>query len=239
MTSLSKLPTFKSVLNSFSGRFNPPQIFSDFLEMTICALSMQQEEERYLEIAAKYDKQELNKFAEALAAMISEMGDLHNGFSDPLGDYFQEYITHGHNGQFFTPLPITELLARITIPGPTKFQKILDPAAGSARTLLYAAAIIGPHNYFYAADNDRNCAMMAAINLCFHGLPGEAACMNSLSNEYYFGWKIETFPLPHLSKITEAQSYILLREIKKTEFKENDFADNVTIIDSGEQLSLF
>jgi type I restriction-modification system DNA methylase subunit len=193
---------------------------------------MQKEEERYLEIASKYDSKELQLFAKALAALVDEMGNLMDGFSDPMGDYFQEFITKGHNGQFFTPLPITELMAQINLQGPAKHQNILDPAAGSARTILSAAKIIGPNNFFFAADNDRSCAMMSAINMCLHGLPGEVACMNSLSNEFYFGWKIRTFPIPHLSRINESQSYIVLRGVNKIESKKD-------IIINPPQLSLF
>lgn len=38
-----------------------------------------------------------------------------DGLRDCLGDYFQEYISGGHIGQFFTPQNICELMASLTI----------------------------------------------------------------------------------------------------------------------------
>lgn len=233
---------FSLILNSLAGKHSLGTTFSDFLELSICALSNQKKEERYLEIISRYSKDEALIFSEAFASMIIEMGDMYNGWQDPLGAYFEEFITRGHNGQFFTPNTITDFMAQINLDKDSSGQRIIDPACGSGRTLLSAAKHAGPNNYFFAADVDRNCAMMSAINLCLHGLKGEVAWMNSLSNQFFGGWIITLFPFPHLIEINVDQSNIALKlpefinqMSEKKEFKpiERSNSDNTV------QLSLF
>lgn len=233
---------FSAIMNSLASRHSLGSSFSDYLELSICALSNQAKEERYLEIISRYSKEEASVFAEAFAAMVFEMGDMNNGWHDPLGAYFEEFITRGHNGQFFTPVPITELMARINLPEKTHGLRILDPACGSGRTLLSAAQQSGQFNKFYGADVDHNCAMMSAINMCLHGLGGEVAWMNSLSNQYFGGWVIPRFPFPHLVEICENQSEIVLKlpETLKAECEKKPLMP-IDISDQkfGSQLMLF
>jgi type I restriction-modification system DNA methylase subunit len=235
----SKL-NFKSAINSIAYRHSVPSVFTDFLELSICCLSAGALEDRYLSIVNRYQPNEIQDFAKAFAGMILEMGDLNlKTYSDPLGEFFEEFVTRGHNGQFFTPVTITELMAKISFSERTTGLKIADPACGSGRNLISAAMECGPSNSFYGADVDRNCAMMTAINLTLHGLPGEVSWMNSISNEWYGGWAIVNFPFPHLIEITEEASYIKLRlpEVQKEPLTINN---NISFpINSSTQLTLF
>lgn len=186
--------------------------FTDFLEMSVCALSLGAMETRYLEIVGRYDKQEVNSMADAFAALVMEMDNHGEGLRDILGDFFMEHISHGHNGQFFTPEPICEMMARMTNPIEPG-SRVLDCACGSGRTLL-AAAKINRNASFYGADVDRNCAMMCLINFCLNGMLGEVAWMNSLSNEFFGAWQIRLHPkggVPYIVSITEAESVIVLK----------------------------
>lgn len=233
---------FSDILNFIARKHSLGNTFSDFLELAVCALSMQQKEDRYLEVISRYDKDEALGFSEAFASMIIEMGDFNIGWNDPLGAYFEEFITRGHNGQFFTPIPITDMLARVTIQEQTFEQRILDPACGSGRTLLSTAQFAGFSNRFYGADVDKNCAMMSVINMCLHGLKGEIAWMNSLSNEYYGGWIITRFPIPHLIEITAEQSEIVLKlpeTLKQVKPKEIIFPTRIPDKGNPTQLILF
>lgn len=202
---------FDKMLIQLSRRYGLSTVFSDFLEMCVCALAMGEQEERYLEVVGRYDKPEVHQLANAFGALVMEMDNKGEGLVDPLGEFFMEHISHGHNGQFFTPMPICVMMAQLTgIRGYGK--SVLDCACGSGRTLL-AAASISRHNFFYGADNDYTCARMAAINLCLNGLFGEIVWMNSLSNEFYGGWKIEMHPkgTPYLKWITADDSQIHLK----------------------------
>ena len=145
--------------------------FLIFLDLLIAAFSLGKMEEQYMEIIDKYEKPEAYKLSEALAAFVIEMtGDDGNGMVDILGTYFQETLSHGENGQFFTPQPICDIMARMHNPvNPTEL--ILDPACGSGRMLM-AMAKVNRFAKFYGVDVDANCAKMAVINLCLNTMYG-------------------------------------------------------------------
>ena len=187
------------------------RVFSDFLEMTICALQLGTAEDRYLEIVRRYDLPDVSRFSEAFAALVIEMTGDGSGLVDVLGEFFMINISRGHNGQFFTPQPICDMMAGMVRAGGTG-SRVADCACGSGRTLL-AAARYDRSLRFYGADVSRECAHMTAINLCLNGLFGEVAWMDSLSNKFYGGWCIDLHPqgAPYLRSITENESRIVLR----------------------------
>lgn len=41
-----------------------------------------------------------------LVKLITIIGDLSEGFNDPLGEFYMQAISNGHNGQYFTPTPL-------------------------------------------------------------------------------------------------------------------------------------
>ncbi|WP_075342471.1 N-6 DNA methylase [Tenacibaculum agarivorans] len=176
------------------------RVFNDLLIMGICSFHSvniqsqltekdQGNEALYMETIEPYSKEELNEFAKVLGVL--QLNILDKPYSDLLGEYFTMNITKGHNGQFFTPEPVCEMMARIILPSlkTEEGKRILDPACGSGRTLL-SAAKINHKNYFFGADNDRTCAKMATLNFFLNGLKGEIAWMNSLTMEWYGGWHI-------------------------------------------------
>ncbi len=209
---MEKLKSFSQYMQQLARRNSVSNVFADFLEMSVCALSLGAMESRYLEIVGRYDKHEVNLMADAFAALVIEMDDNGEGLRDIFGDFYMEHISHGHNGQFFTPEHICELMARVQ--GEIENgSRILDCACGSGRTLL-AAAKINRNATFYGADVDRNCAMMCLINQCVNGLMGEVAWMNSLTNEFFGVWQLQLHPtggVPYIVPITEAESLILLK----------------------------
>ena len=81
------------------------------------------------------------------------------------------------NGQFFTPEPICDMMARMLHPAGFG-ERVADCCCGSGRMLM-AAAKISRNSLFFGADIDRTCAMMCVINLCLNGLLGR-----SLLNEH-------------------------------------------------------
>lgn len=186
-------------------------VFSDFLEITICALSMEQMEDRYHEITAKYAKDEVFTLREAFAALITEMDNNGFGMKDVLGDFFMEHLSFGRNGQFFTPEPICDMIAMVTAPG--NGSRVMDPACGSGRMLM-SSAKLNRLGKFYGADIDRTCCMMAVINFCLNGMIGEVAWMDSISNRFYGGWRIDLHPVgkvPFISEIGKEESEIVLK----------------------------
>jgi type I restriction enzyme M protein len=134
-------------------------------------------------------------------------------------------ISNGHNGQYFTPTPICEMISAMTIgEGIENRETILDPACGSGRMLL-AAAKQNRHSAFYGADLDSTCCKMALINMLLNSLHGEISHMNSLSNDFYTGYSVSTtmvngYHIPYYTEFTEPElSYIWLKPLKGKEVK--------------------
>jgi hypothetical protein len=203
--------TFAEHMNGLSQRYGVGTVFSDMLTMVICAFSMQKQEDLYFKTIKPYKKEEVVKFSEAFAALVVEMTGDGSGMVDVLGEYFMEFLSFGRNGQFFTPMNICDMMARITNPV-TGTSRILDPACGSGRMLM-AMAKLNRYATFYGADCDVICAKMTVINMCLNSMYGEVAWMDSLSNRWYAGWKIEhtIHGIPCIRKISEKESYIHLK----------------------------
>lgn len=206
-----KLQSFAHYMNLISPRHGAVQVFSDFLEMTVCALQLGEAEIRYSQLIKRYDRSDMEAFSLALAALVNEMTGDGQGLIDVLGEHFMKEISHGHNGQYFTPQPICDMMAGMIRAGGTG-RRVADCACGSGRMLL-AAAKFDRSLRFYGADITRECAHMTAINLCLNGLFGEVAWMDSLANKFFAGWQVDLHPkgVPYLKEITEDQSYQVLR----------------------------
>jgi hypothetical protein len=203
--------TFEQNMEQLARRHGVHSVFSDFLTLLMCAFSLGQREEEYLKTIRKYEKPEAYRISEALAALVVEMTGDGTGMVDVLGAYFEQHLSYGRNGQFFTPQNICDMMARLMNPT-TPLERILDPACGSGRMLM-AMAKVNRFATFYGADNDRNCAMMCAINMCLNGMYGEVAWMNSITNQFYAAWHIHPTAkgCPCITPISEQQSYIHLK----------------------------
>ena len=215
--------TFEQHMEQLARRYGVQAVFSDFLTLLVCAFSHGQREEEYLSTIRKYEKPAAYKISEALAALTVEMTGDGSGMVDVLGAYFEEHISHGHNGQFFTPQHLCDMMARLMNPV-HPLERIADPACGSGRMLM-AMAKLNRYARFYGADNDRNCACMCAINMCLNSMYGEVAWMNTITNQYYSGWVIEPtiHGVPRISQISEKQSYIHMKlQENKTDIPKNE-----------------
>ena len=210
-----KHESFSEIIEQLGRRHSVQAVFSDFLTLCICAFSFGTKEEDYHKIMRKYEKPEAYRISEALGALTIEMTGDGTGLVDVLGEYFMMNISHGHNGHFFTPMHICDLMASINQPAlPPK--TILDPTSGSGRMLL-AMAKINRFAKFYGADVDLDCAKMTVLNLVMNNLSGEVAWMNSLTNEFYRAWAIERtiYGICKVKEISQTQSEIYLEHPKK------------------------
>jgi len=203
--------SFEQHMEQLARRHGVHSVFSDFLTLLVCAFSHGQREEEYLNIIRRYEKPEAYRFSEALGALTIEMTGDGTGMVDVLGAYFEEHISHGHNGQFFTPQHLCDMMARLMNPI-NPLERIADPACGSGRMLM-AMAKLNRYARFYGADNDVNCAKMTVVNMTLNCMYGEVAWMNTLTNQYYSGWVIEPtiHGVPRVSQISEKQSYIHMK----------------------------
>ncbi|MDD2306849.1 MAG: N-6 DNA methylase [Prolixibacteraceae bacterium] len=209
---MEQFKSFSQYILQIGYKYGLHSVFDDFLEMVICSLSLGAKEDRYHEIVRNYEKPDAYLMAEAFGALVVEMDNNGEGLKDGFGDFYMEYLSHGRNGQFFTPEPICDMMARIL--NPAGFgEKVADCCCGSGRMLL-AAARVSRNSLFFGADIDRTSAMMCLINLCLNGLLGEVCWMDTLMNHFYAGWRIELHPekaVPYIREITESESYMVLR----------------------------
>jgi type I restriction-modification system DNA methylase subunit len=86
--------------------------------------------------------------------------------------------------------------------------------------MLLAAAKINRHAMLYGADLDNTCCKMALVNMLLNSLQGEICHMNTLSNDFYTGYKVSTvlvsgYHMPFYTEFTGPElSYIWLRPLK-------------------------
>ena len=208
---------FDFLVNTVAQRYGVHRVFSDFLTLCVCSFSFGTQEKLYLETISRYEKSEAERFPEMLAALVTEMSENGTGFIDVLGKFFEGNVSHGKNGQFFTPMPVCELMAQLSAPLPENVL-ISDPACGSGRMIL-ATAKYNRFARFYAADIDPDCCKMTVINMVLNRIYGQVVWMDSLSLKYFDGWGI--FPslkgVPAVRRLKREQSYLVQPEIEKQE----------------------
>ena len=126
----------------------------------------------------------VTKRNEALTKLLNSIGDLNLGnFQDnkidAFGDAYEYLMTMyasgagKSGGEFFTPQEVSELLARITIIGKTKVNKVYDPACGSGSLLLQYAKVLGKENVekgFYGQEINISTYNLCRINMFLHDI---------------------------------------------------------------------
>lgn len=176
MNADKKLEQAIEAMGMNSGR-SFSDLFSDFLELALTFLcNNPSEHQQRLFKETMSDDRKKAAFLEAFTAY----GEAAENFHDPLGDIFMTRISHGQNGQFFTPEHICDLMARITDP---KGETITDPCCGSGRFMLASLKVArgcGEDPIIYANDLSYTCALMTLLNLLVNGARGEVSCGNSL-----------------------------------------------------------
>lgn len=201
--------SFAESIHKIAYRFSLHSVFEDFLTMSIAACTQNLNsgkswyEDEYLATIAKYKDSELrHEFPNAFAALVREMevrtGDQMG--NDVLGEFFEQHISNGRNGQYFTPFPVCLLMASITGGENTVKEKplrIIDPTCGSGRMLLASYKINGPENEYYGIDIDLTCVKMTALNLFLNGMwHSEVMCANALNpDDFVIAYRISLFPL--------------------------------------------
>ncbi len=184
-------------------RHDTARLFDDWLTMVLCCLANQRQEELYLATAKRYDRAELDTMAKLFAELIliHEQLQPERGWYDALGTIYELLASRSkasRMGQFFTPAEVCEVMARITMGEDPRGTSLADPCCGSGRQLL--AGYVHGRKFLklvVGADLDPICAKMCALNFWLHGITGEVACMNSLSQEWYHAYVVhprKTYP---------------------------------------------
>ena len=168
--------SFAETLFKIGYRFSLARVFDNFLTIAIAACTQNFQtgkswyEDEYLETIAYYKDSELrHEFSIAFALLITEMEEKASSLGgDVLGDFFEQNISNGRNGQFFTPFTICEFMASITNTDVLSDEqkdrplRILDPACGSGRMLLAAHKKNGVGHEYYGIGKDSSTQFVPA-----------------------------------------------------------------------------
>jgi hypothetical protein len=222
---LTAMKEFNQLLTAFERFAYGQSLHSAFVELLDWALLPFRKWDDAESQNIALEKYRTHPKVKQLITLVTLIGDLSEGFNDPLGELYMQAISNGFQGQYFTPTHVCDMMAAMSVgndslPG----QTVCDCACGSDRMLL-AAAKINRHLYLYGADLDNTCCKMALLNMLFSSLTGEIAHINSLSNQFYTGYKVATvlvdgFHYPYYTEFTEPeQSRIWLHDLKGTEVK--------------------
>lgn len=175
----TKRTSLESAIEAMGG--NTGKEFSylmyDFLDIAL-GLLCNNPNDRQKELLTKTFSDKKRK--EAFICALEAYGEEAKNYHDPLGELFMMRISHGNNGQFFTPDDICQMMARITEPCGGS---INDPTCGSGRTLLAALMASrekGVEPYLYGNDISYTCAQMTLMNLLFNCAKGEVSCGDAL-----------------------------------------------------------
>lgn len=196
---------FLRVFNQLTNRHRSWDVLRDFIVMYACALSnpvdKQHYDERealYLRTIKKYNKQEQPLFSELAAHTVMALEE--NPEQDFLGSIFMSLnLGNQHNGQFFTPYHVCELMAEVSMQDSVlKIEKegyitINDPCCGAGATLIAgvhaakkrlekAGYNYQNHVFVVAQDIDMTVALMCYIQLSLLGVAGYVKVGNSLTD---------------------------------------------------------
>lgn len=176
------------LVNQATMQVSKHTLWDCFVRMAVYAYSRQRYEQQYLECVEQVGADiARNVMPELLGIMvtIAEAMQQAIGWADPFGLLFEQLeLQNTYNGQYFTPVGVTDLMAQLTVPGPAEQVITLnDPACGSGRTLL-AGRKIAQTAVLLGTDVSHIACWMFTANLAMQGLAGEVACMNTLTREY-------------------------------------------------------
>lgn len=182
-----------------SGRHSRWTVWSDFVAMAACTISVADFERRgererlYADISKKYTQNELEQFSIMFSEVVSAFEE--NPEQDLLGELFMRLeLGNDHNGQFFTPYSVCmamasmsagNLEAEISRKG---YVSVNDPCCGAGALLIAfanEAKRLGinyqQHVLFVAQDIDFTAAMMCYIQLSLLGCAGYVIVGNTLT----------------------------------------------------------
>lgn len=202
----------RSVLKLFDAhghRHDRYTLFSDCMELIALSISNSVDlrartarEARYLEIVGRYDRSTMDMFPHVFAEIVLA---LEVGHSDVLGSIFTALEIHNKNrGQFFTPYPVCQMMAQVTLGSAGEARALIDtkgfvsamePACGAGAMVIALAEAMRDsginyqrHLHVTAVDIDPRAVHMAYIQFALLHIPAHVIVGNSLSLETREHW---------------------------------------------------
>ena len=196
---------FEKIFEKLARTHDPMNLFSEFLDYCI-DINLFTFKSQGLDFKGR-EKQYREMFKEWIL-ILNETLDKEDsiGWYDYLGEFYESVIQSkfkaGSMGQFFTPSDVCEVMAEMTMMGKPSGGMINDCCCGSGRLLL-AGHNHDPNAIVIGQDLDSVSVKMAALNFYIHGVRGSVLHMNSITNEFFGGYKVNQYlgyglPLPHI-----------------------------------------
>ena len=198
------LKEFNSKLQSLDRSKSLETAFKDFLSLSTYSLEQpfyqsEELEQKYLDVAKQYTKEQVLIFGEMLALLVSALEEKHKDF---LGQVFSmNNFGNTHKGQFFTPYHLSKMMAEIVNVDFKEIEKQLEnydyvtlsePCCGSGGMIIAFAETLKENGYNYqhqlyveAVDIDEICFKMTYIQLSLLGIPAKVIRGDTLSMRYY------------------------------------------------------
>ena len=196
---------FEKIFEKLARTHDPMNLFSEFLDYCI-DINLFTLKSQGLDFKGR-EKQYMEMFKEWILITNETLEKEDSiGWYDYLGEFYEAVIQSkfkaGSMGQFFTPSHVCEAMAEMTMMGKPSDGMINDCCCGSARLLL-AGHKHDPKAICIGQDLDSVSVKMAALNFYIHGVRGSVLHMNSISNEFFGGYKVNQYlgyglPLPHI-----------------------------------------
>lgn len=191
--------------------------FEDWLALAVNAFL--RDDDAYMAIMRRYGPREApmgekdhpaDHFARALGTWMLAMK---SHPADYLGQvYEQQAVANSYAGQFFTPEPVAQLMASLTMPSDMPEDALVcDPACGSGRMLVEGIRR-NRLATFVGVDTDLTCVHMTALNCLVHNANTYVIHGNSLSLEAWGGYAVRRYVLGgDLHRLTAEQAGAILK----------------------------
>ena len=160
-------------------------------------------------------------FTEWINTLNKELND--KSYHDLLGYLYEDNVQSKGKAkdfqQYYTPQNVTEVMSELVMHKKAEEYKggwANDPCCGSGRFLLASHFKSKGGLYCLGQDLDETSCKMTVLNFYSHGVRGSVLHMNTLSGEFYKGWRVNKWllhgiPVPHIEEINtinEAYNFI-------------------------------
>jgi len=193
-------PDFREVIGALSRtRSSHAAVFGDFCRVAACCFALGTREEEYLEVAARYTREELDALAEALGSLVLEME--RKPFEDVLGPHYLEVsskATQDARGEFYTPREVSRAMARMLFDSDKAKEEnraitVLEPAAGAGGMVLALGELMAPAHVSLLRvtcwDVNPVAADMCYLNTTLWGIPAHVVWGDTLRRTVHRSWK--------------------------------------------------
>lgn len=195
----SKPSDFRKILERLSNHRDNRQVFDAFVRFSACALAAGTREVEYLEEVKRWEKTDMDLFAKAFGALVSEMET--RPFEDLIGGYYMEFALSSKgqqwNGEFHTPKNVCDMMAQIlmgdleSLPADRPIT-VCEPACGAGAMILSLAEACSPEVRrrlrVTAIDISRTACDMTFVNTTLWGIPTRVIHGNALSMDCWSAW---------------------------------------------------